>query len=56
MRSAFIFMLVIFIFIQTMFIFIAIRLIFKESQNRIIARPKNSSGTRKKNGLHITAV
>ena len=70
MRSAFIYLLVIFIFIQPPFIFIAIglifiavrfifisiRLAFKESRNRNIAGWKNRSGTRKKNGHHITAV
>jgi hypothetical protein len=32
------------------------RLIFKESRNRNIAGLQNRSGTRKKNGHHITAV
>ena len=77
MRSAFIYLLVIFIFIQPPFIFIAVgiifiavrlifitvrfifmpfRLTFKESRNRNIAGWQNRSGTRKKNGHHITAV
>ena len=70
MRSAFIYLLVMFMFIQHPFIFIAIRLIFipirfiympfrlafKESRNRNIAGWQNRSGKRKKNGHHITAV
>ena len=38
------------------FIFILIRLAYTESRNRNITGLKNRSGTRKKNGHHITAV
>ena len=70
MRSAFIFMLVIFIFIPSPFIFITVRLIFKPIpfifipirftymvvRNVNLKGMKTKSGNREKKGHHITAV